>query len=90
MADPGRNNGYCKRSELYADHIDPLMSITTVPATEIFWPISSLLSPVDGFSIQFGVWRAPGLPTRECRKQMVQAAGDSEPAAGSCHDRGIN
>ena len=81
MADPGRKNRYCKRSEPYADHIDPYMSITIMPANEAFWTISALTVTVLAyFQFQFGACRGSGLPTRKCgKKKSVEAAGHPAP-----------
>jgi hypothetical protein len=89
-ADPGRKNRCCKRSEPYADHIDPYMSITMMPANEALWSISALtIAPCWRiFQFQFGAWRGAGLPTRKYgKKKLLKRRKIAILAAGSYYGR---
>jgi len=92
-ADPGRKNRCCKRSEPYADHIDPYMSITMMPANEALWSISALTIAVLAY-FSISIWslawcRSADKEVRE--KKVAQAAGNSDPGRRKLlRQRGIN
>jgi hypothetical protein len=88
-ADPGRKNRCCKRSEPYADHIDPYMSITMMPANEALWSISALTIAVLAY-FSISIWslawcRSADKEVRE--KKLLKRREIAILAAGSYYGR---
>jgi hypothetical protein len=88
-ADPGRKNRCCKRSEPYADHIDPYMSITMMPANQALWSISALTVAVLAY-FSISIWslascRSADKEVRE--KKLLKRREIAIRAAGSNYGR---